>query len=167
MTSNAYKGEPFVPKKIIPVDLFPHTKHFELIILFERYSLKKALELDLIKDNVSSDITDKDENNQLTKTSEENGKDLEDLLTKREGFTSEIFKIEVKNLPKYFGVGRMKKFLGKMQLKFHKLRPCGHKATWMFINFKCEEDREEAIAKLDGHRLKGMNLRAYKANAAK
>ena len=69
MTSNAYKGEPFVPKKIIPVDLFPHTKHFELIILFERYSLKKALELDLIKEEVSSDITDKDENNQLTKTS--------------------------------------------------------------------------------------------------
>ena len=69
MTSNAYKGEPFVPKKIIPVDLFPHTKHFELIILFERYSLKKALELNLIKDDVSSDITDKDENNQLTKTS--------------------------------------------------------------------------------------------------
>jgi tRNA (uracil-5-)-methyltransferase len=69
MTSNAYKGEPFVPKKIIPVDLFPHTKHFELIILFERYSLKKALELDVIKDDVSSDITDKDENNQLTKTS--------------------------------------------------------------------------------------------------
>ena len=43
MTSNAYKGEPFVPKKVIPVDLFPHTKHFELIILFERFPLKKAL----------------------------------------------------------------------------------------------------------------------------
>ena len=69
MTSNAYKGEPFVPKKIIPVDLFPHTKHFELIILFERYSLKKALELDLIKDDVASDITDKDENKQFSKTS--------------------------------------------------------------------------------------------------
>ena len=77
-------------------------------------------EENLIKDEVSSDITDKDENNQLTKTSEENGKDVEGLLTKREGFTSEIFKIEVKNLPKYFGVGQMKKFLGKMQLKFHK-----------------------------------------------
>ena len=41
-TSKAYKGEPFVPKKVIPVDLFPHTKHFELIILFERFPLKKS-----------------------------------------------------------------------------------------------------------------------------
>ena len=24
-----------------------------------------------------------------------------------------------------------------------RLKPCGAKATWMFINFKCEEDREE------------------------
>ena len=77
-------------------------------------------EENLIKDEVSSDTTDKDEDNQLSKTSEENGKDVENLLTKREGFSSENFKIEVRNLPKYFGVGQMKKFLGKMKLKFHR-----------------------------------------------
>ena len=43
MTSNAYKGEPFYPTKVIPVDLFPHTNHFELIILFKRFPLKEAL----------------------------------------------------------------------------------------------------------------------------
>ena len=43
MTSKAYKGDPFIPKRVIPVDLFPHTNHFELIIYFERFSLKKAL----------------------------------------------------------------------------------------------------------------------------
>ena len=43
MTSNAYKGEPFYPTKVIPVDLFPHTNHFELIILFKRFALKQAL----------------------------------------------------------------------------------------------------------------------------
>ena len=43
MTSKAYKGDPFVPKKVIPVDLFPHTNHFELIIYFERFPLKKSL----------------------------------------------------------------------------------------------------------------------------
>jgi tRNA (uracil-5-)-methyltransferase len=34
--SKAYKGAPFIPKKIIPVDLFPHCHQLELIILFER-----------------------------------------------------------------------------------------------------------------------------------
>jgi tRNA (uracil-5-)-methyltransferase len=46
MTSNTYKGEPFVPRKVIPVDLFPHANHFELVILFERFPLKKALALE-------------------------------------------------------------------------------------------------------------------------
>ena len=41
MTSKAYKGDPFIPKRVIPVDLFPHTNHFELIIYFERFPLPK------------------------------------------------------------------------------------------------------------------------------
>lgn len=40
--SNAYRGDPFVPKVITPVDLFPHTRHFELVILFERLSIVKS-----------------------------------------------------------------------------------------------------------------------------
>ena len=46
LTSNTYKGEPFLPKKVIPVDLFPHTRHFELIILFERFPLKQKLNIE-------------------------------------------------------------------------------------------------------------------------
>ena len=34
--SNKHKGTPFYPVKAVPVDLFPHTKHCELVILFER-----------------------------------------------------------------------------------------------------------------------------------
>jgi len=37
--SNAFPGDPFVPRRIIPVDLFPHTRHYELAILFERIQL--------------------------------------------------------------------------------------------------------------------------------
>lgn len=35
-TSNRYKEDPFVPTRAYPVDLFPHTHHCELVLLFER-----------------------------------------------------------------------------------------------------------------------------------
>ncbi|KAK2159590.1 hypothetical protein LSH36_150g02030 [Paralvinella palmiformis] len=31
-----FVGEPFLPTKAIPVDMFPHTRHYELVVLFER-----------------------------------------------------------------------------------------------------------------------------------
>lgn len=34
--SKQYKGEPFYPKTAVAVDMFPHTTHTELVILFER-----------------------------------------------------------------------------------------------------------------------------------
>jgi tRNA (uracil-5-)-methyltransferase len=34
--SKMYKGSPFHPKRIIPVDMFPHCHQTELVILFER-----------------------------------------------------------------------------------------------------------------------------------
>lgn len=36
--SKTMKGNPFVPKVAVPVDLFPHTQHCELVVLFERVS---------------------------------------------------------------------------------------------------------------------------------
>lgn len=38
--SRRMKGEAFYPVKAIPVDLFPHTKHCELVMLFERRKTK-------------------------------------------------------------------------------------------------------------------------------
>ena len=43
-TSNAFPGDPFMPRRAIPVDLFPHSGHFELVILFERMPLKKMID---------------------------------------------------------------------------------------------------------------------------
>jgi hypothetical protein len=37
--SNQYPGEPFVPTRAVPVDLYPLTDHVELVLLFERVSL--------------------------------------------------------------------------------------------------------------------------------
>lgn len=34
--SKTMKGDPFVLKKATAVDLFPHTPHMELVLLFER-----------------------------------------------------------------------------------------------------------------------------------
>jgi len=34
--SKNYKGKPFMPTKIVPVDMFPDSPHFELVVLFER-----------------------------------------------------------------------------------------------------------------------------------
>lgn len=34
--SKTMKGNPFVPKVAVAVDMFPHTMHTELVILFER-----------------------------------------------------------------------------------------------------------------------------------
>ena len=43
-TSNAFPGDPFMPRRAIPVDLFPHSGHFELVILFERMPLKEMID---------------------------------------------------------------------------------------------------------------------------
>lgn len=40
--SKTMKGDPFVPKVAVPVDLFPHTPHCELVVLFERISAISA-----------------------------------------------------------------------------------------------------------------------------
>ncbi|KAL1521797.1 hypothetical protein AB1Y20_021450 [Prymnesium parvum] len=37
--SQSFKGEAFVPAKMIPVDLFPHTQHCELVVVLERPDL--------------------------------------------------------------------------------------------------------------------------------
>jgi len=42
-TSNAHPGDPFLPRCLLPVDLFPHTRHYELCILFERVSMLALL----------------------------------------------------------------------------------------------------------------------------
>lgn len=34
--SKALSGEPFIPRLGIAVDMFPHTAHMELVLLFER-----------------------------------------------------------------------------------------------------------------------------------
>ena len=56
----------------------------------------------------------------------------------------------------------MKKLLQKnLGLKPHKLKPLGPKTAAMFIAFKNEDDRTEAILKLNGYRWKKNVLSAF------
>jgi tRNA (uracil-5-)-methyltransferase len=92
---------------------------------------------------------------------------IEQELASREGFTSELFKLELQGIPKYLGIGQLKKLFQKQDLRYHKLKPAGKNATYMFVNFQNEEDRDKAIDKLNGLVLKGRTLKAFKAKPAK
>ena len=57
--SKQYFGEPLVPVKAVPVDMFPYTKHCELIVYLERLSIIKERE-NKINIDVSNDKTNND-----------------------------------------------------------------------------------------------------------
>ncbi|ESO91641.1 hypothetical protein LOTGIDRAFT_121926 [Lottia gigantea] len=78
---------------------------------------------------------------------------------KTDEFTSEIYKIEIYNLPRKFGFAQLKKRLnGTLGLKCHKINNPQAKAA--FVTFRCEEDREEALKKINEHVWKGQKLSA-------
>lgn len=54
---------------------------------------------------------------------------------KEDLFTSEIFKVEIQNLPKYVGFNDLKKFLNKHGLNPHKVKLMG-KQTFAFVTFR-------------------------------
>lgn len=72
-------------------------------------------------------------------------------------FTSEIFKVEIKNLPKYTGFNDLKKFLAKHNLNPHKIKLFG-KQTFAFVTFKNEEERDMAMKMVHGMQWKGQVL---------
>lgn len=57
----------------------------------------------------------------------------------RPGFTSEIFKLEVLNVPPYVGFKQLKNRLKSMKLNPIKVKMS---QTWCFVTFPSEEDRQ-------------------------
>uniref|UniRef100_A0A8D0EX98 tRNA (uracil(54)-C(5))-methyltransferase n=1 Tax=Strix occidentalis caurina TaxID=311401 RepID=A0A8D0EX98_STROC len=72
-------------------------------------------------------------------------------------FTSEIYKVEIQNLPKYIGFNDVKKFLAKYGLNPHKIKLFG-KQTFAFVTFKSEEERDKAMKVLHGVLWKSRHL---------
>ncbi|XP_058491944.1 tRNA (uracil-5-)-methyltransferase homolog A [Solea solea] len=76
---------------------------------------------------------------------------------KEELFTSEIYKVEIRNLPKFVGFNDLKKFLAKHGLNPHKIKLFG-KQTFAFVTFRNEEERDKAMKMVHGMQWKGQVL---------
>lgn len=72
-------------------------------------------------------------------------------------FTSEIYKVEIQNLPKYIGFNDVKKFLTKYGVNPHKIKLFG-KQTFAFVTFKSEEERDKAMKIIHGIMWKNRSL---------
>ncbi|RUS77788.1 hypothetical protein EGW08_014452 [Elysia chlorotica] len=73
-------------------------------------------------------------------------------------FTSEIFKIQIHNLPR-FGFGDLKKRLKMLGLKPNKIKSPDRQSV-CYICFRNEEERDNALKKLNGHLWKNHKLEA-------
>lgn len=85
------------------------------------------------------------------------------FYTKRDEFTSEIYKIELQNLPKKCGYKQFKKMIAnRLNVRPVKVKlPPG--ANHAYVTFRNEEERRLAIRSLSGHKWKGKVLSAKPA----
>uniref|UniRef100_A0A8D9BF16 tRNA (uracil(54)-C(5))-methyltransferase n=1 Tax=Cacopsylla melanoneura TaxID=428564 RepID=A0A8D9BF16_9HEMI len=103
----------------------------------------------------------------------EKGDDACFAYSKRGDFTSEVFKIIVKGLPAFFGIGEVRKhFEVFLNVRVCKVIPVNRnphrsrsKPGGVFVTFYDEATRQMALEKLNGYRYKGQVLTAVKANA--
>ncbi|XP_078083325.1 tRNA (uracil-5-)-methyltransferase homolog A [Mustelus asterias] len=72
-------------------------------------------------------------------------------------FTSEIYKIEIQNLPKFVSFSDLRKFLSRNSLVPHKIKLFG-KRPFAFVTFKEEQERDRAMEVLQGQVWKNKNL---------
>ncbi|KYN17079.1 tRNA (uracil-5-)-methyltransferase like protein A, partial [Trachymyrmex cornetzi] len=85
----------------------------------------------------------------------------------RDHFTSEKYKIEVRGLPKYYGIGEFKKLLNdKLDLQSCKVKPPRKGSSWLYVCFRSEECRQRAIISINGILWKNNKLTAQVAKPA-
>ena len=79
----------------------------------------------------------------------------------RDHFTSEKYKIEVRGLPKYYGIREFKKLLNdKLDLQSCKVKPPRKDSSWLYVCFRSEECRQRAITSINGILWKNNKLTA-------
>lgn len=83
------------------------------------------------------------------------------------GFSSENYKIELRGLPKYYGIAELKKLMNtKLNLNVSKIKRPRTGSHWLYACFQNEEARKKAIATLNGYSWKGKVLQAEEAEPA-
>merc|ERR1712226_1435325 len=91
-------------------------------------------------------------------------KPLPDYI-KHSTFTSEIYKIELKNMPAKIGFSEMKQFLTKKGVKAHKIKlvKSGREHTQCYVTFLSEQDKSDAMEICGELVLKGNKLTVHHA----
>ncbi|XP_047029740.1 uncharacterized protein LOC124637375 [Helicoverpa zea] len=85
----------------------------------------------------------------------------------RGGFSSEKFKIELRGLPKFYGIAELKKLMNnKLGLNTSKIKRPKHGSHWLYACFQNDEERKKAIEALNGFSWKGKTLIAEEAKPA-
>ena len=97
----------------------------EVLEAMDESGLKKEIKSEVSDEKLKSEPKEEEKMDESisdkTLKTEPTEKDVENSLTMRKEFSSENFKIEVKNLPKFWGVGQMKKLFEKqLQLNYHR-----------------------------------------------
>jgi tRNA (uracil-5-)-methyltransferase len=127
--------------------------------------------------NILHTLVERELNIHKTKMTSEEVKETTEITEKynkddysylqNQGYTSEIFKIEVRNLPKYYGFGEIKKLFNKtLGIECHKIKIPSKNSCYGFICLKNDEDREKALKAVNGYKWKGNILKAHYANPA-
>ncbi|XP_070500925.1 tRNA (uracil-5-)-methyltransferase homolog A-like [Chironomus tepperi] len=87
---------------------------------------------------------------------------------KHDGFSSEAFKIEIKNLPKHYGYAELKKLIIKtLTLNACKIKIPKQNSSFVFVCLRSDEDRTKALDALNGYKWRGNVLKAVPANPIK
>ncbi|CAI6367542.1 unnamed protein product [Macrosiphum euphorbiae] len=84
----------------------------------------------------------------------------------RDDFTSEKYKIEIRNLPKHYGIAEFKKLINsKLALNCSKVKTPNRNGKWLYMCFRSEEDKNTALGILNGYNWKNTKLDASNAKA--
>jgi len=96
----------------------------------------------------------------------ENNDNKEDNDKKEETEVQTEFKIKIEKLPQYINIPDLRKIFQKYELRFWK---CKTNLKWdfAFASFKSEEERQDAIKKLNGLKVKTSNIVVIPINGNK